>query len=944
MIAKLTDEPKNRLWIIAIICGFFAFALYANTIPNGYALDDELVTINHPLTSQGIGAIPTIFTSYYYNNNVGNYYEYRPMVLASYAIEHTLFGDSPHVSHTINALLYALSCFLLFFIIRSFNTSWSWLLPALATLMFAAHPLHTEVVASIKNRDEILSFIFGILALYTALKFSRHGKWQQWLLFVLLLILAVTSKRTALSYAVIIPLACVWLSSTNYLRMLAIGLPLSLIFLFFSPNRQADFVSAIPFVVFLFPLACLSVQKLLLEGKGSWKKMFGSNKLEPTTKPGIRSKFESINGLKFLVFPLLFVLAPALPYLFLYYNLPVLFYITLVIGLIALLYAHGENKIMVAQALFLAIAIVPYYFPLDSTILRPYLSLAFLLLLLPSLWMGTWQNKALASLPAIIQAGLSFYFIDEPINSLVAYVVITVVVFGLYFLKSNKKVIYGIFAVIASGVSIFLSNPSIGILPKLAIILLFGLLAVPFLQQRKWAIWGVICFSGLCLSYFTLSHYPNVVYEQNLGAYYKAQPDPYGDGVQNPLSVVPNAGRFVDPVENPLVDVTDLKVKLATSIKVMGYYTYLMVAPVNLSFYYGYNQITLGSFKQLYVLLSMLALLVLFIAALLTYKQHRVLSFSLLFLLLGLLFISNFGVLLTGIVGERLAYSATLGYCLALAYGLMWLFKIPFDKHQQWKQTNKKFLVVVVLLLGTYSVRTVVRNMDWKDKFTLYKHDIKHLKQSAKAHQLLGYEYIQLAASNPQQAKTYYTLAEQYLKQAIAIAPKFHTALYNLAYLYTVQQNCKAALTYFEKFMVVTTPPPDARFHYATCLDLTGRMQEAISQYQLVITMEPYFLPAYTNLSYIYFRSGNYDKAIEYNKKAIDIMPNEPDPIINMGKVYLQLNQPEQALQYFEKALVLAPNDMNLILTLVDMHSQIGDKNRAQALYNKALQLGYKPQ
>ncbi len=62
-------------------------------------MDDELVTKNHRLTSKGIAAIPEIFASPYYQDDAGYSYEYRPVVLASFAIEHDIFGENPQWSH-----------------------------------------------------------------------------------------------------------------------------------------------------------------------------------------------------------------------------------------------------------------------------------------------------------------------------------------------------------------------------------------------------------------------------------------------------------------------------------------------------------------------------------------------------------------------------------------------------------------------------------------------------------------------------------------------------------------------------------------------------------------------------------------------------------------------------------------------------------------------------
>jgi hypothetical protein len=97
---------------ISLLLLLFCFLLYGNSISNGYALDDELVTTTdrqiHPLVDQGISGIPSIFTQSYSVNEEQNY-EYRPLVLTTFAIEKSMFGTSEnwvHISHFIQVLLY----------------------------------------------------------------------------------------------------------------------------------------------------------------------------------------------------------------------------------------------------------------------------------------------------------------------------------------------------------------------------------------------------------------------------------------------------------------------------------------------------------------------------------------------------------------------------------------------------------------------------------------------------------------------------------------------------------------------------------------------------------------------------------------------------------------------------------------------------------------------
>lgn len=79
-------------------------------------------------------------------------------------------------------LLFALLGITIFILLNQLlidtQTNYSYLihLPFLTALLFIAHPVHTEVVANIKSRDEILSLLFSIVACIYFLKFIDEEK------------------------------------------------------------------------------------------------------------------------------------------------------------------------------------------------------------------------------------------------------------------------------------------------------------------------------------------------------------------------------------------------------------------------------------------------------------------------------------------------------------------------------------------------------------------------------------------------------------------------------------------------------------------------------------------------------------------------------------------------------------------------------------------------
>ena len=209
-VDPLPEKRSSLILWFKIILFSISFLLYGNTLKNGYSLDDLYVTYNNPVVKQGIKAIPRIFTSLYINLNAEEggtmNFGYRPIAKAMFAVEHEFFGDNPGPSHLINVILYGLNILLLFIILRRLLKGYSPWFPFMVSMFWAVHPLHTEVVASLKNREEILSFLFGLLSIYF---FHRHTqKPSLWLILAgtFAFLFSLISKPGTLPFIVAIPL------------------------------------------------------------------------------------------------------------------------------------------------------------------------------------------------------------------------------------------------------------------------------------------------------------------------------------------------------------------------------------------------------------------------------------------------------------------------------------------------------------------------------------------------------------------------------------------------------------------------------------------------------------------------------------------------------------------------------------------------------------------
>ena len=197
---------KYPLFILVAI----ATLLNLNTLFNDYALDDIVVFTENRYVLKGIKGIPDIFSNdlmkgYSEKKNLLDQPRYRPLAVAVNAVEYQFFGANPVISHLLNLLLLLGVVILLFTLFSKVIFTDDTMAAFISTLLFAIHPIHTEVVANIKSRDELLTTIFLLLSL----KFFLHVKERprkNWLFAMLFFFLALMTRESAVAFLAIFPL------------------------------------------------------------------------------------------------------------------------------------------------------------------------------------------------------------------------------------------------------------------------------------------------------------------------------------------------------------------------------------------------------------------------------------------------------------------------------------------------------------------------------------------------------------------------------------------------------------------------------------------------------------------------------------------------------------------------------------------------------------------
>lgn len=899
---ELSDRIVRRNWSLLVF--FLSLLLYSCSLNNSYNLDDYLVTNNHRLTSQGLSAIPEIFSSPYYQDDMGYSYEYRPLVLVSFAIEHACWGENPGLSHLLNGLLYAASCSLLFLVLVTCFFHRHLILPAIISLLFAATPIHTEVVCSIKNRDEILSLLFGLLTLYSSILFLSGNKRM---LFPALLFYtgALMSKVSAVAFALISPCLSLLFIAVPFSRFLGLTLCFSVITHFFITNTGsalnhfiASFaVSIIPLFFFLlknYALGYSWIKKLLAD---SLNRVNTDFTLTTYSKIDLSVVFSEVKSISLFT-----VLLPAA-----FSLITFVFFIetkqyNLAAGCIGLLFFplfFLRNSLSLIALLSMFCSFLYFNFSQNYHAAWEYHTFLTLFLLFSffrkhrfpaTFWllgisMGIMETSGVVDLNILfVFYLLAFFYREKKPVRIMLYAIASLSLIGLFGFYDLHNALMSLsnFVLVFLAVLVFDVRRGKYIMPLLLIIFV-----------------GFFCFDIVWSE-----HYRPVTQKAATNTYRLKQTM---DNLTNNLLVQPliPAGTdrplgFTEQVIQP----NDIwQVKTGTSAAILLKYLQKVIIPYPLACYYGFSEIEPTHITEPKAVAGFLLYLLLALLTLYGWFRDKILAAGLLIYLLSIAFFANLFAPVPGMFAERFLLIPSLGFCIVLVWLLGKVFRADFTNISSWKDIPRGFQFSFVLILSLYSITTVARSLDWKNQLTLFSRDIQHVPRSANMHNLLGLELMKIATENPSPvaAADQQQQAKFHFQQAISIYPDYFNALYDLGRIYRLEQKPDSALLFFEHAAALPNQFPPLYLNLAEVAQQTGDTTKLLPCFEKLHELEP-ANPQYLQYAYqILIGRKDFAAALQKARKAQQLTPDAPPVWMALGFAFKNLNQPDSALFYYQK-------------------------------------------
>jgi len=242
------------------------------------------------------------------------------------------------------------------------------------------------------------------------------------------------------------------------------------------------------------------------------------------------------------------------------------------------------------------------------------------------------------------------------------------------------------------------------------------------------------------------------------------------------------------------------------------------------------------------------------------FRRFPLIPWSFLWILIGLLPVSNIVPIPGTMMAERWLYIPSLGFCIGLAWGV---HEILTRSRPALRKALWGFGFVVLTLAV---VRIVSWNPVWRDDLSLNQAILRRYPESALAHTNLGnYFYL---SGRIREAK------EEYL-QAFLLKPRSAQVHLNLGNVFIVQGDSVSGLAEFRKAVALDSMFVPAWFALGTAYRLRGDLDSALANFQRALKLSPVHLPALVSAGAVSSERKDYTSAEAYFRRALLLAPDD---------------------------------------------------------------------
>jgi hypothetical protein len=402
---------------------------------------------------------------------------------------------------------------------------------------------------------------------------------------------------------------------------------------------------------------------------------------------------------------------------------------------------------------------------------------------------------------------------------------------------------------------------------------------------------------------------------------------------------------ITDVLNDPFMYAT-VQQKIATKIALLDQYLRLLLFPHPLSADYSFNHYPYLTFADWQVWLSIAVWGAIVFMSVKLWQQRHILAFACIFFLSFFMLVNNILFDIGATMGERLIYHSSLGFCIVVA----WLVIKGTEKLQASVSVKQALVSVVSLLVLTgYGYKTIARNPDWKNDYTLFTRDVRYISNSALTNGNAGAQYYNKGYEDlksspaPNQADSalflaYVDTAIIYLDRALKIHPRYVASYINRALCYSTKGNIDSAIIDWKFAASYFNGRHPSLIEHARMLLSRGKQLGAEKNYSMsskvlrdASQIDAGNAEIWNNLGGSEFMQAKFPEAAQAFNEALAINPNLQDARMGAGA----------AMSFIELKQKVAADSLNPALwnELADAYRQANFTTLSEEAAQKSRQL-----
>lgn len=368
------------------------------------------------------------------------------------------------------------------------------------------------------------------------------------------------------------------------------------------------------------------------------------------------------------------------------------------------------------------------------------------------------------------------------------------------------------------------------------------------------------------------------------------------------------------------IDVTWPEALLSAFALVWQYVTKLFWPHPLLAFYVFHKSTTVSDPRVLAGIAVLAAAVGLFLCL---WKRARSYSFAVIWIALTIAPVLNARWMATNVFTERYLYLPSVGFCVLLAGGFVFLFRkfVPLPALRR----GLVAAAAVVCVLGASQI--IARNRDWRDDYTFLSRTLQAAPDAS---------YMRSDFGVLEWNRHEVDAAERQWRLAIAEKPDNAIAISNLGMAMLERKRYQEAESLLLQAIAMRPRFAEPHVHLAEVYVAQGDRARAETELQRALEIYPLSTQVRNALGKFYFDAGNLAQAELHYQASVQSLPTQ-EAWDGLGDVYLREGVPQKAEAAFREGLQLSAYDTHAHVCLGNLYFAGGREAEAEKEYRIVL-------